>query len=255
MATLNSDILLQNERELIKISKKMLCAPSTEVLTWSEKREANRAFAELLSRYDRWIWKQVNSVPSLDLNDAYSAALEGFQKAVATFDLTSNNALKTWAYELVRGALGIALYKEKGQTARVHKMAAIAPLTHEDEFCDPYEQEEFYRSVQKLHQATSQLSEITQKIVFMRNDGMNFVAIGAEVGKSADAVRMAYNRAIAALHAMLTQQPEAECIRRDNSTVIQEDASNSIPKNNLDRTFRRTRQTKCSVFSKNSYLK
>lgn len=260
MANLNSDISLQNEHKLIEISQKMLRAPSAEVLTQIEIREADRAFAKLLSRYDRWIWKQVRSkqvrsTPSLDLNDAYSAGLEGFQKAVATFDLTSGNALVSWAYPLVRGALGAVLYKEQRQAARIHKMSALASLTDEDELYDPYEQEEFYQSVQKLHQATLQLSETTQKIVFMRNEGIKFDAIGAEVGKSADAVRMAYNRAIAALSIMLTQEPSAECIRRNKSRVLQENGSNLIQKNKLDQTFMRAAQIKCSVCSQNSYLK
>ena len=182
MANLNSDISLQKEHKLIEISQKMLRAPSAKVLTQIEIREADRAFAELLSRYDRWIWKQVRSkqgrsTPSLDLNDAYSAGLEGFQKAVTTFDLTSGNALVSWAYPLVRGALGAVLYKEQRQAARIHKMSALASLTDEDELYDPYEQEEFYQSVQKLHHATLQLSETTQKIVFMRNEGIKLSLI------------------------------------------------------------------------------
>ena len=203
-----SAIPVQNEQNLIEICQRMLLAPNKEALTGIEKRLGNRAFAELLKRYNRWIWKQVKSIPSLDPNDAYSAALEGFQKAIATFDLASGNALASWAYHCVRGALGTVLRKEQGQVARVEKLAATTSLVYEDELKDPYEKEQLYQSVEKLHGATAQLSETAQQIVLKRNEGMKFAAIGAELGKSADATRMAYNRAVAALKLMLAKPPE-----------------------------------------------
>lgn len=226
-------ISLQNEHSLIEICQKMLCAPSAQALTNIEKRSSDRAFAELMSRYNQWIWKQANSISGLDQDDAYSAALEGFQKAITTFDLTSGNALATWAYHCVRGALGTVLRHEQGQIARVDKIAATTSLVYEDEQRDPYEEEQFHESIQKLHQATSQLGETAQRIVFMRNEGMKFAAIGAELGKSADAVRMAYNRAITALNSRLTQQPEVEVISHDEPTVLQENQSTfQIPEMN-----------------------
>lgn len=228
-------ISLQNEHSLIEICQKMLCAPSSQALTNIEKRSSDRAFAELMSRYNQWIWKQVNAISGLDQDDAYSAALEGFQKAITTFDLTSGNALATWAYHCVRGALGTVLRHEQGQIARVDKIAATTSLVYEDEQRDPYEEEQFHQSIQKLHQASSKLSETAQKIVLMRNEGMKFRAIGAELGKSADATRMAYNRAITALGGMLTQQPEFVVITYEQPTVLQEEQSQStfqVPENN-----------------------
>ena len=204
-----SAIPVQNEQNLIEICQKMLLAPKKEALTHSEKRLGDRAFAELLKRYNRWIWKQVKSIPSLDPNDAYSAALEGFQKAIATFDLASGNALASWAYHCVRGALGTVLRKEQGQVARMEKLTASnTALVYEEELQDPYEEDQLYQSVEKLHGAAAQLSETAQQIVSKRNEGMKFAAIGAELGKSADATRMAYNRAIAALKLMLAKPPE-----------------------------------------------
>lgn len=234
MANLNSAITLQNEQDLIEICQRMLGAPSTESLTQIEKRSSDRAFAELLSRYNKWIWKQINSIPRLDQDDAYSAALEGFQKAITTFDITSGNALVTWAYHCVRGALMTVLRKEQGQAARIEKLTDTnTSLVHEDELRDPYEEEQLHQSVEKLHQATSQLSETAQQIVLKRNEGMKFAAIGAELGKSADAVRMAYKRAIAALNGMLTQQSEVEVVSHDEPAVPQENQSTfQLPKTN-----------------------
>ncbi len=218
-----SAIPVQNEQNLIEICQKMLLAPNKEALTHSEKRLGDRAFAELLKRYNRWIWKQINSIPRLDLDDAYSAALEGFQKAIATFDLTTENALASWAYHCVRGALGTVLRKELGQVARVEKLAAITSLTCEDELRDPYEEEQLHQSVEKLYGATAQLSETAQQIVSKRNEGMKFAAIGAELGKSADAVRMAYNRAITTLNQMLAKPPEV--VEPSEFIVVQENQS------------------------------
>ncbi|WP_028954575.1 sigma factor [Synechocystis sp. PCC 7509] len=140
MANLNSTITLQTEQNLIEVCQRMLCAPNKEALTHSEKRSGDRAFAELLKRYNRWIWKQINSIPRLDSDDAYSAALEGFQKAIATFNLTTGNALASWAYHCVRGALGTVLRDQLGQAARVEKLAATTSLVYEDELRDPYEE-------------------------------------------------------------------------------------------------------------------
>lgn len=225
MANLNSTITLQTEQNLIEICQRMLLAPNEEALTHSEKRLGDRAFAELLERYSRWIWKQINSIPKLDSDDAYSAALEGFQKAIATFDLTSGNALASWAYHCVRGALGTVLRNQLGQIARVKKLAATTSLTCEDELRDPYEQEQLHQSIEKLHGATEQLSETAQQIVSKRNEGMKFAAIGAELGKSADAVRMAYNRAIAALNQTLSGQSSVEVTRQYKPVELRENES------------------------------
>lgn len=220
-----SAIAGQTEQNLIEMSQRMLQAPNKEALTQMEKRLGDRAFAELLNRYNRWIWKQINSIAKLDPDDAYSAALEGFQKAIATFDLTSGNALASWAYHCVRGALGTVLRARQGQVARVEKLAAVTTLVYEDELQDPYEQEQLHQSVEKLHHATAQLSETAQQIVSKRNEGMKFAAIGAELGKSADAVRMAYNRALAALGGMLTKPPEFSVESALEPTVLQENQS------------------------------
>lgn len=220
-----SAIPVQNEQNLIEICQKMLLAPNKEALTGLEKRLGDRAFAELLRRYSRWIWKQINSIPRLDSDDAYSAALEGFQKAIATFDLTSGNALASWAYHCVRGALGTVLRNQLGQIARVKKLAATTSLTYEDELRDPYEEEQLHQSVEKLHEATAQLSETAQQIVSKRNGGMKFAAIGAEIGKSSDAVRMAYNRAIATLNGILSQQSSVEVTLQDKPAELRENKS------------------------------
>lgn len=219
MANLNS-LPVQSELTLIEICQRMLQAPSKTALTQIEKRLSDRAFAELLSRYNRWIWKQINSLTRVDPDDAYSAALEGFQKAIATFDLTSGNALASWAKHCVRGTLATVLRNQQGQAARVEKLKATTTLVYEDDLRDPYEEEQLHQCVEKLHQASSLLSETAQQIVLKRNEGMKFRAIGAELGKSADAVRMAYNRAITALGGMLTQQPESVVVTQPESVVV-----------------------------------
>ncbi|MBW4637626.1 MAG: sigma-70 family RNA polymerase sigma factor [Gloeocapsa sp. UFS-A4-WI-NPMV-4B04] len=237
MANSTSVISGQNELNLIEICQRMLGALSKTALTQIEKRRGDRAFAELLSRYNRWIWKQINSISRVDPDDAYSAALEGFQKAIATFDLTSGNALASWAKHCVRGALAAVLRNQQGQAARVEKLKATTTLVHEDELRDPYEEEQLHQCVEKLHQASSLLSETAQQIVLKRNEGMKFKAIGAELGKSADAVRMAYNRAITALGGMLTQQPESVVITQPESVVITHKPPTVLQEEQLQSTF------------------
>jgi len=227
-----SAIACQTEQNLIEMSQRMLQSPNKEALTHIEKRLGDRAFAELLNRYNRWIWKQINLIPRLDPDDAYSAALEGFQKAIATFDLSSGNALVSWAYHCVRGALGNLLRKEQSQAARVKKLAATTLLACEDELQDPYEQEQLHQSVEKLRGATAQLSKTAQQIVSKRNEGMKFAEIGAELGKSADAVRMAYNRAITALNQMLSQPPECVVISGEPVVIQEKQSAFQVPATN-----------------------
>lgn len=202
------------DHDLIEVCQKLLSASSAEGLTSTERRQADRAFAKLLTKYDKWLWKQVNSIPSLDEQDAYSAAVEGFQTAIAKFDRSRGYALTSKAYHCVRGALSELLRKEKGQVNKAKRAAANWTEGYDNEFDDPYKQEQLHQSIQRLNQATASFSETTQQILSKRSQGMKFPAIGAELDKSADAVRMAYNRAIVALRSLLEKQPEPDLIEQ-----------------------------------------
>lgn len=105
MTALTSSLCAQSDLSLIETCQRVFCNSSTSTPSALEKRRADRAFAELLSRYDCWIWKQVHRFSGLDFNEAYSAALDGFQKAIGSFDLTSGHGLVTWAFSCVRSAI------------------------------------------------------------------------------------------------------------------------------------------------------
>lgn len=197
-----------SDHTLIATCQKWLCDQSAECMTPQELINANRAFAELLSRYHLWIWSQIHSRPTLDSQAAYSAALEGFQVAITSFDLSTGFALASLASICVRNALQGLLRKEQRQAAKIKQAAIHSVGVHEDNCVDPFEQEQFYQTVQRLDQAISSLGEATQQIVSMRGQGLKFSEIGQQLDKSSDAVRMAHRRAIIALRSILEKQPQ-----------------------------------------------
>lgn len=170
-------------------------------------RLGNRAFSELIKRYSNWIWKQVHSFTGLDLNESYSAALQGFEKAIAKFDLGCGYAITTFASVVVRRAIQKVLHKEQQQTEKAEMAAVVAPLYHEDAFVDPYEQEQREQQIEALNLEVKQLKPTPHKIVEMRESGMKFKEIGAVFCKTAAAVRMTFNRAIARLQKRLQPEP------------------------------------------------
>ena len=171
-------------------------------------RLGDRAFAELLNRYQNWLWKQVHLFAELDLDDAYSSALQGFEKAIAKFDLSRGYALVTFANVIVRHAIQKVLHKEQRQDDRAKMAAVVAPLYHEDKFADPYELEQHEQQIESLNLEVQQLKPTPQKIVEMRESGMKFTEIGALCCRTADAVRMIFNRAFVRLQKRL--QPKAQ---------------------------------------------
>jgi RNA polymerase sigma factor (sigma-70 family) len=170
-------------------------------------RAGDRALTELLRRYGRWIWKQVHAFTGLDLNDAYSNALQGFQRAIEKFDLNRGYSLVSFASVVVRRAIQRLLNREQTESEKVEMAAEIVPLYHEDEFIDPYEQEQREQQIEALNSEIGQLKPTPQKIIEMRDAGMKFREIGAFFSKSAGAVRMDYNRAKASLKKQLQPEP------------------------------------------------
>jgi RNA polymerase sigma factor (sigma-70 family) len=159
-------------------------------------RKGERALAELLSRYENWIWKQVHNASGIDTHEAHSTVLEFFSKAIATFDLTSGYALTTYAVRCVRNALNSLHRKENSQSEKVTRYAANASLVHEDEFIDPYEQAQRDRTIGQLYEAIGCLNEGDREIVLLHDEqGKRFTEICELVGRSYDAVRQAYYRA------------------------------------------------------------
>jgi RNA polymerase sigma factor (sigma-70 family) len=170
-------------------------------------RAGDRSLAELLRRYQRWIWKQVYAFTGIDPDDAYSNALQGFQRAIEKFDLSRGYSLVSFASVVVRRAIQRLLNREQTESEKAEMAAEVVPLYHEDEFIDPYEQEQREQQIEALNSEIGQLKPTPQKIIEMRDAGMKFREIGAFFSKSAGAVRMDYNRAKASLKAQLQSEP------------------------------------------------
>jgi RNA polymerase sigma factor (sigma-70 family) len=182
-------------------------------------RAGERAFTELLRRYTRWLWKEVHRFIDLDLNDAYSYALQGFEQAINKFDLHGDCALVSFAAVVVRRAIQRLLQREQRHREKVAMAAEVAPLYHEDEFIDPYEDERRDQQMEALHSEVEQLEVSRQKIVEMRQSGLKFAEIGAFFSKTADAIRMIYSRAIARLKKHLQPESPPQIVEVETATA------------------------------------
>lgn len=179
-------------------------------------RHGDRAFTELLKRYHAWIWKQVNSFNGLDLDEAYSAALQGFERAIAKFDLSRGYALTTFATLVVQRSIQSLFRRAQKEAEKVAAAIANAELYYEDAFIESNEQDEREGQIEALNCARENLEPTPEQIKEMRDSGMKYRAIGAFFRKSADAVRMIYNRVFGApkkyLQPQLEQTDEGETL-------------------------------------------
>jgi RNA polymerase sigma factor (sigma-70 family) len=197
--------LIQAVQERTKLLK-----TGTDSNNWAI-RLGDRAFSELLKRYNSWIWKQVNSFTGLDLDAAYSSALQGFERAIAKFDLSRGYALTTFATLVVQRSIQSLFRQEQKQAEKVAAAVANARLYYEDVFIDPDDQDEREEQIEALNSARENLELSPERIKEMRDSGMKYPEIGAFFRKSAGAVRMIYNRTFAASKKYL--QPELELLK------------------------------------------
>jgi RNA polymerase sigma factor (sigma-70 family) len=171
-------------------------------------RKGDRAFAELLKRYNAWIWKQVYSAADLDPDETYSACLAAFDKAIRTFDLSTGYALATYAYQCVRGAL--TALRRKG-AAELKKVKAIgAHLVQSRSAPPPYSeaQEQREQLAAQVYSAIEQLSPRDQQIVLLHGEErLKFTEISERVGSAYDTTRAACRRAKKFILDNLQSQP------------------------------------------------
>lgn len=183
-------------------------------------RQGDRAFAKLLNRYNGWLWKQVYAAADLDPDETYSAALQGFEKAIATFDLSTGYALATHAYHCVRTAITALRRKIKGQLKKAQAVAdklALRVSTAPD-YSEAQEQRE--QTTTRVYELIEQLSPSDQQIVLLHDEaGKKFVEICELVGRTYDAVRAAYRRAIKFILGHLHPQPSPQSAEVEASEV------------------------------------
>ena len=175
-------------------------------------RAADRALGELIRRYDRWLWKEVRRFPTLDLDDAYSYALRGFQKAIDSFDLTGTYTLVGSACIVVRRSITLLFYREGREAEKERRYAVVAPLQHEDELIDPYEVEQRGQQMAALQDEVKLLKLDRQKVIELRQAGMPWAEIGALFGKTDNAVRAIYSRALARIATRLQDAKPIEVV-------------------------------------------
>ena len=164
-------------------------------------RAGDRALAELFRRYESLLWKEAMFVSnSVDVGDAYAVALKALGNAINKFRIGFRCALITFALPIVRNAIKKLLNDATKQRKKAEKFEVIALPYHEDKLIDSYEVEQREQQKAALKSEVEHLKPNPQKVVEMRQAGMSFKDIAAFFGRSPDAIRMVYNRAILRAH-------------------------------------------------------
>lgn len=152
------------------------------------------AFITLYDRYLQRVYNRVKSrLPSeRDAEDVTQEIFIAVARSLPNFE--SRSRFSTWLYTIVSRQIA-DFYR---RMYRTEDKVAFS-LDAQDQFDLPTEDEDVEERV-VLQQALQQLPENYQEVVLMRfADGLSFAEIAAETGKSVEAVKSLYRRAI---HAM-----------------------------------------------------
>ncbi|MGB8702819.1 MAG: sigma-70 family RNA polymerase sigma factor [Thermosynechococcaceae cyanobacterium] len=185
-----SNIQEQNERVL---TAQLLYASDA---TPEDIRQANRAINQLLNDHQNTIRFFQRQFSGLDPDAAYSAILEAFNCAIRTFQIGIAQ-FKTWLATKIRFKLL--------DLCRISQQEFIdidALLTNGMElFSKPIGI--VSDALEQLNAAIFTLPETTQRIIGMYIQGFTWLEVGDVFGKTDNAVRMIFNRAVQTLRKQL----------------------------------------------------
>ena len=155
-------------------------------------RQGERALERLLATQARPIESRVQrlfaKMPNLSRADLRQQAQEGMLQAIHSFDFSKGVRLLTWAWYQISSKFR-ALITGEVQQSNAAQRAKEAPVAHDKPQIDVIELDSAQRVIAKFKPAI-------QQILTLRTQGHEFPAIGKILGKTADACRMSYNRAI-----------------------------------------------------------
>ncbi len=165
-----------------------------EQLVKSAQNGDREAFITLYNRYLRRVYNRVKSrVPSE--RDAEDVTQEVFIAVVRSLDrFEQRSRFSTWLYTIVNRQIADfyrRMYRGDDQHALSLDMNEQYDLAAEDDDLE---------DMLVVQQALNQLPENYQEVVLMRfADGLSFAEIADELGKSVEAVKSLYRRAIQAM--------------------------------------------------------
>ena len=153
-------------------------------------RQGERAIAQLLKSYERFLYKRISlHCPRVDSDAAFSAALVGFRKAIESFDFSS--PFLSWLKIKSSSALMDEARRRAIGTQREFELHL--QLSNEIGIAEALELEQL---TPKIRAALEKLSELERLCLLLHSEGMSWIEVGEVLGKSPDAARMKKNRAI-----------------------------------------------------------
>lgn len=156
-------------------------------------RQGERALERLLASQVKYIESRIQclfaKMPNLNREDLLQSAQEGVIKAIHSFDLSKGVRLITWAWHQISTKFKSLITGEVKQRNAEHNAKKENPISQEKTQVDIVQLEDAQKVI-------SQFKPQVQKIIVLRSEGLEFSVIGEQLGKTADACRMSYNRAI-----------------------------------------------------------
>ncbi|MCG9891354.1 MAG: sigma-70 family RNA polymerase sigma factor, partial [Thermosynechococcaceae cyanobacterium MS004] len=153
-------------------------------------RQGERAIAQLLSQYERFLYKQIHRLcPGADIDAAFSAALKGFSKAIEGFNFAT--PFMSWLKIKISGAL--LCEKRKGAVSTIKNFKLTQILQNEIGISDTAT---FNQAIPQIQEAIEKLKDVERLCLRLFSEGNAWAEVGEAVGKSPDAARMTVKRAV-----------------------------------------------------------
>jgi RNA polymerase sigma factor (sigma-70 family) len=200
----NEQISAEIEYSLIAQAQKRYQLLTTgQNLTLEDKktiRRGERALERLLAsqakQIESRIQKLLAKLPTLNREDLRQSAQEGIIKAIHSFDLSKGFRLITWAWYQISSKFKQQVTGEVTQSKAESSAKTQTPVAQDNTQIEVLQLD----SVQKV---IAKFKQPIQKIIELRTQGYEFPEIGKFLGKTADACRMGYNRAIQRIRQIL----------------------------------------------------
>ncbi len=163
-------------------------------------RQGERALERLLAsqakQIESRIQKLLAKIPMLNRQDLRQSAQEGIIEAIHSFDLSKGFRLITWAWYQISSKFKQQITGDVIQGKAENSARTQTPVVQDTPKIDVLQLD----SVQKV---IAKFKQPIKKIIELRTQGYEFPEIGKLLGKTADACRMGYNRAIQRIRQLL----------------------------------------------------
>jgi RNA polymerase sigma factor (sigma-70 family) len=163
-------------------------------------RQGERALERLLASLGKYIesriWRLLAKNPTLNREDLRQSAQEGIIKAIHSFDLSKGFRLITWAWYQISSQFKNLITGEVTQSKAESSAKTQTPVAQDNPQVDVLQ-------VDSIKKVVARFKQPIQKIIELRTQGYEFPEMGKLLGKTADACRMVYNRAIQRIRQLL----------------------------------------------------